>query len=348
MPPGDYDPKFVRYANQFAYEAVSIFEANPGRNKEALLALGELVYAVTYEGTDNDLVALGRLHSVIDAADSVYGDAFRDLLTHDQASRTLLMSAGRWADQAFPQIVVGHKYAAALAATVVRDPHVIAHIMPPFKAFLIDVPPGLFPIAAYDAEMQPLPGEFNSIIRILVRYGQIRIPDPSEIAWNLSIFTDGYVNLWRIQDTAQLISEEVRQLGSNDERDVLPVGDVDSRSMLLAARLVLNVCLAFSDPDNVKPMGRAKTSAGRPKGSRIEPKLRVFQLGKPISVDVRQEIQDFAMHGSSRAPSVQSLVRGHWKPLLGARLGRPVWIEPYWRGPEDAPILVRPKTFKEL
>jgi hypothetical protein len=43
-------------------------------------------------------------------------------------------------------------------------------------------------------------------------------------------------------------------------------------------------------------------------------------------------------------PSVQCLVRGHWKRQpCGHELQDRKWIqiEPYWRGPEDAPIAVR-------
>lgn len=44
----------------------------------------------------------------------------------------------------------------------------------------------------------------------------------------------------------------------------------------------------------------------------------------------------------------QSCVRGHYKrQVIGVgRSGRKViWIEPYWRGPEGAPLLVRPYEF---
>ena len=50
------------------------------------------------------------------------------------------------------------------------------------------------------------------------------------------------------------------------------------------------------------------------------------------------------------APSVQTLVRGHWKhqPHGKGRSERKyIFVEPYWRGPEDAPITVRPHALHD-
>jgi len=343
-----YDPKFVAFANDFAIRALMIIGKFPGKNKEALMALGELTYSVSYALDDDDVKALTFLNDVVDASTNEAGAFLRHLMQQDPSARTEMSSAGAWADQAFPQIVVGHKFAAAMAATVVRDPYVIANIRPPFRAFLIEVPSGLFPIGAWNERMESLPGKFEYITRILVRYGY-NSRSPTGFAWHMNFFTSGYSQLWRIGDTKLFIDGEVEMLGPTDNSYALPVEDVDQRSLLLASRLMLNVCLAFSDPSAVKAVGRAKSGSGyRPKGERIPPQTRVFQVGKPVSVDARQEIHEFAMHGQSRVPTVQTLVRGHWKPVLGARLGHPVWIEPYWRGPEGAPILVRPRTLKDL
>ena len=76
------------------------------------------------------------------------------------------------------------------------------------------------------------------------------------------------------------------------------------------------------------------------------PDHRVMVVGKPIEVDVREAVREYIARGHA-SPAIQSLVRGHQKrQVVGAgRASRKViWIEPYWRGPKDAPIAARPYT----
>ena len=63
-----------------------------------------------------------------------------------------------------------------------------------------------------------------------------------------------------------------------------------------------------------------------------------------MRVDVREAVRGFVAGTRRTAPAVQVLVRGHWKrqahgPAMAQR--KMIHIEPYWRGPEDAPIAVR-------
>lgn len=74
------------------------------------------------------------------------------------------------------------------------------------------------------------------------------------------------------------------------------------------------------------------------------PRHRVILIGKPMKLDLRQAVVDVAS-GDRSAPNVQVLVRGHYKRQvigIGRSARKVVWIEPYWRGPEDAPIMTRP------
>lgn len=44
------------------------------------------------------------------------------------------------------------------------------------------------------------------------------------------------------------------------------------------------------------------------------------------------------------SPTVQFLVRGHWRQQAhgpGHSLRKPIWIEPFWKGPEEARVLLR-------
>jgi len=75
------------------------------------------------------------------------------------------------------------------------------------------------------------------------------------------------------------------------------------------------------------------------------PPHRTIFIGRPLAVDARPSLRASVASGNGAPPSVQTLVRGHIKRQvvgIGRTGRRVVWIEPYWRGPEDAPILARP------
>lgn len=120
--------------------------------------------------------------------------------------------------------------------------------------------------------------------------------------------------------------------------------DGTARLTLLARRLLAGLLLTLDSTAAFSSKDRSRSASGG--SGRDDPKHRVFQCGRPITVDCRPAIRAFLCGSKAGAPaSVQTLVRGHYKrQVIGvSRTGRKViWIEPYWRGPEDAPILARP------
>ena len=120
------------------------------------------------------------------------------------------------------------------------------------------------------------------------------------------------------------------------------------RVVVLAKRLVAGLLLAMQHADNFKTREVKERHAGSLRRSK-EPAHRVTMIGKPLTIDLRGEIETYLRGDSKRKrapPSVQVLVRGHYKrQVIGVgRMGRKViHIEPYWRGPDEAPIFTRPK-----
>lgn len=85
-----------------------------------------------------------------------------------------------------------------------------------------------------------------------------------------------------------------------------------------------------------------RSYSGAPKKRFGQPTTWDFKLCDPVSFDARPALRSYLREGKS--PTVQGIVRGHWKrqPCGENRLGRKmIHVEPYWRGPEDAPIVVR-------
>jgi hypothetical protein len=119
----------------------------------------------------------------------------------------------------------------------------------------------------------------------------------------------------------------------------------DERRLGLLARLVINTCVAMTDSDNVRTIGKHRRASSE--GSRRfskEPELRTYRVGKPIQLDVRPALTSYIRGETRNSPTVQFLVRGHWRDqACGPKLSRrkTIWIEPFWKGDPEAPINVR-------
>lgn len=293
------------------------------------MEMGLQLWPHSYGQANNDRDAFSNLSEYFESLGGVFTDALA--LPFDQI---LVMGSARWADCGFPQIVVGHKYAAALMATSIPE-DVLEFVRPPWPAFVLEIPDKMLPI---------LDGAGNEacLHRVLVQH----IKDERE-TWQFLALTDGITTIWRHGvDTRELALAETAGTGTWEGCTfAIPIDEgVDGRTNQLIGKLIAAVCLAMSDPSNVKahPGFGIVGSVGRRQN---EPKVRTYKLGKTIAIDVREALDDFIHNRGRRkgvSPTVQTLVRGHWKPRLSERLGYPVWVEPYWRGPIDAPILTRP------
>lgn len=122
-----------------------------------------------------------------------------------------------------------------------------------------------------------------------------------------------------------------------------PLRPEESRAMHLIRRLTVGLLLAYRERANfLSPT--ATSSAKRLRG--MPPNHRVAFLGAPVRCDFTREVREH-VDGTRRrgAPAFQYVVRGHYKRQVTGpgRVGRKIiWIQPYWRGPEEAVILARP------
>lgn len=245
----------------------------------------------------------------------------------------VLTFAAAWADDGYRKLVTTHKYAAALMATSLSEDQ-YSDIEMPGRAFLVVVPSGLLRVDGYDFDrilVDARSGHASGDVSLMVlgtgkgvpAMRIVATPEPSEAALAGALF--GEMGDARLPDGA-------------------PARESPSRAMTLARRLVVGLMFSLQHTDNFRALGGrgAKTATGRDG----PPNHRVAFVGREMSVDCRPAIRRY-LDGSHKGapPSVQTLVRGHYKrQVIGVtRTGRKViWIEPYWRGPEDAPILTRP------
>lgn len=314
--------------------------------KQSLLFTGRLLWDVSYKTTGDDMTATNLLFQAVDKGIASGDDPWRllaqELLVPSQQLAHIL--SARWCDQGFPQIVIGHKYAAALLATQLSK-DVVQRVQPPWRAFFIELPSGLLQIRD-DTNNKDV-----DLTGVLVGQLDNTAGDPR---WGFFAITETQVTLWKHGATAeQLLLGDIENVYENASF-LLPFSSLDERCNALLGRLILNVCLAMSDPDNVTPPKedkKGKRAKGGNKRKEKEPTVRTYKLGATPQVDCRAQVREYLQTGKiSGTVTVQSMVSGHWKhQAYGPQrsLRKNIWVSPYWRGPEDAPILVKPKVLKE-
>lgn len=220
-----------------------------------------------------------------------------------------------WFNESYARVEVSHKLAAALALTEVPDD---IEVKAPWKAWSLIVPDGLFNGA-----------EFHAVTRDREEDGKEYAIDVARCwcvgtRWYAFVTTHGRL-LEVPPDYKSTVSGQM----------------VDS--------LIRGVCLAMSNPEDFKKETKGGGSGRSVKNARSGPpelsQLR-FLLSAPVSVDFRDEVKaTLEGRSGSRGPlAVQFRVRGHWRRQRygeGRALQKTIWIQPFWKGPEESRVLLR-------
>jgi hypothetical protein len=166
-------------------------------------------------------------------------------------------------------------------------------------------------------------------------------------AWSL-VVPDGLLGavarLWVYDDGAGLV--EVRAIDTKG--GPMPLEVLQSMEGMCRS-LALGAALALSNPDDFQK--RSSSSGGAPGSARRrhgEPDFcqARFLLSAPVKIDLREHVREICegvgRKGSS--PKVQFIVRGHWRQQACGpehSLRKPIWIQAFWKGPEESRILLR-------
>ncbi len=127
--------------------------------------------------------------------------------------------------------------------------------------------------------------------------------------------------------------------------------NVDPQLTKMVISLVGGCSLALSNPEDFRKDKQhrptARSSKHRSGGAPDLGQAR-FMLSAPVSVDLREHVQQ-ALSGKKGggSPTVQFLVRGHWRQQAhgpARSLRKTLWIQPFWKGPEESRVLLR--TYK--
>lgn len=268
------------------------------------------------DGTD-DMAAFRR----VQLACPVLVDAMK-------ANRETAFWAVRWGALAFPRVVIGPKRAASLMATGVSA-EAMQDVVAPWSAFLLGLEDS-------DLCMVDQTGTRTPIHRVAVCHS--RLGATGDLTWTMAAVVPDGTMLYRLcVPTKEWLSDKM-VWGSELEVDA-----EEERTLKLLSHLVTGVCIYLSSPETREAARQRSRSAVYRRRRTGPPLAHDFVLGEDVRLDVRAAIREYAERGG-RTPKVQSLIRGHWKrQVCGVGRAERKWIhiEPYWRGPEDAPMLLR-------
>lgn len=287
---------------------------------------------------DRDIRASAQLTRFLHSPEAPHHAA---LLWSDPAMHGWLATLLAWAESAYPVVQYSsHRYAAALMSTA---PPPDTEINSPWQSWMILLPTGILgdrrwvmvlrhPVA--DAEGNELVGD--------LRWSFYALAESTPTLHRWSQTTDDL----RGKDLGPEPAPKAFPTSMSDLETDMDLTPDEQRTMILLSRLVLNTCLSMSDPRNMRPLGKHGTGAKSHRDGGA-PADRVFEVGAPVTVDCREAVADY-LSGKRRGPlTVQFLVRGHWthQPFGERHSQRKLlWIEPYWKGPEDGPIRERPHS----
>lgn len=229
-----------------------------------------------------------------------------------------------WADCGFQVIEVDERLAWSLMSTELRG------VKPsmPWRSFVIKLPRRL------------LYTEVGSECLFAV----VTAIAPGERAIQIQVHSDDGKSL---HDCFSDISKMIERMDVFDEG--VAVADFDRteherRLLDTVARLVAGVMLELetrASHTKRRPMRLSERIVLRKKNHTASH----WVLSRPVVVDCREAVIESVTGVGGGRLSVRTLVRGHWRRQVcgkGRQDRKLIHIEPFWRGPEDGPIPIRP------
>lgn len=291
-----------------------------------LITAARAIHRIALADTDGDEEAYWRCGAFMETTHRLRANRPSEPDETERSDNANAFWLAKWCAHAFPRIRIRNLRAASLAATAIPG-DVVRDILPPWPAFMVTLEDadGLFPDLAH-------PGYYYDRIEVL--HTSVITGNPTWSFWRRT----------HLAGERFMLATPAEDWGSDlDSRDLFDraANDPEARIFQAVSRVVLGACMMMSVPGGLEECRRRARSKRFRRGG--PPSMTDLVLGNDVRIDVRTAVRDYVAHGGS-SPTVQSLVRGHWKyqphgPKNSLR--KLIHVEPYWRGPEDAPVVVR-------
>lgn len=239
--------------------------------------------------------------------------------------------AGKWGEHGFPHVSVEQKLAASLMASDV-DPSFADEVVAPWPIFAITIPPLISSMASHLLVSTRTSKKFDVSPTLIAA-----MPSPLVLGEKHS----GVMLYGSLGDMIRQRPFSLAKEGSTF------AGHGAAKMAKLVASIVSGVCVEMA----TRPGQDAIRCKSEHKALTLPANVRKdvpFVLGRPVNLDLREAVREMYSDTPSKDLSsghaVRTLVRGHHKrQVCGVGRSERKWvhIEPYWRGPEEAPLAVR-------
>lgn len=240
---------------------------------------------------------------------------------------------GRWGALGCPVVRFSKEWGASVCCSSIPS-ELFQLICPPWDSFIIDVPPELGMKLCFGS-----PSEQHDLayIKVGLLRGRVESADGLVDGWYVSQGNEA-----GLENGEALVIEAGRLFDSvGFSEDVPPAS---RETLQLIGPLIGAVCMAFANGDRRSVGARSEAEKAR-RGAKY-PTRQEYIVGRPVEIDLSRRVAEYVAKGGTGSKlKVQGVVAGHWKNQPHGRAGslrKFIHIEPYWRGPEDAPIAVRP------
>lgn len=242
-----------------------------------------------------------------------------------------------WRENGFARLNLGHKLSAALMMTSVGDIEVKA----PWDAWSLQVPPELLPFRLNLEAVEKAKVKKGSDGSIDLAPAITSSSDDETYGYYGSILCKGSDPEWLLVQMKARNGNPGFSMPLNIQVDAGAEG-----VSALVRNLVKGVCLTIADAQKHRT-GTWSGRQGKKRGTKAGPYAGCqYTLGTPVSIDLRDAVKQVALgrKPGGGSPSVQFLVRGHWRNQAhgpGLKQRRATWIEPFWKGHEEARALLK-------
>ena len=241
-----------------------------------------------------------------------------------------------WREMGFARLELGHKLASALMFTDAPE-----SVQAPWLAWSMILPDGIFG----EVEIRRVWCLGDRPAVVLIKIGE-HVGTLGLHVFNYSPTKAGgelHLDAGRSAAKTPATQKAFEALGAEYEAKF-------RRCLALLENLVRGVCLSMSDPAEwrkgdyyAKPSGSEIKKASKHKELPVGER---YVLGQPVQIDLREEVLTQVRTGKvgGSSPTKLFLVRGHHRRQAhgpGHQLRKTIWIEPHWKGPEDARVLLR-------
>jgi len=263
-----------------------------------------------------------------------------------------LFATAKWYSVGCPAVTLERNLAASLMVTETADELVDA-VMPPWDCFMVRLPADLVEeghiefthllVHRHIRTLKPVNGavlESHPVVEYLENL--------NGLAWGFYGLSSGDDYSARIDKLAVLLGKEQGEYFDFESLTIEP--KPENRLFHTLARLVVGICHLAENPNAMRRKSTKKKPHQRWRFSKLPLTTEyVLAADVPVKVDCTQAIGAYIRGDRKALPRFQYLVRGHWRNQAhgpGRMARKRIWIQPYWKGPEDMPRLFREHRFE--